>query len=50
VGIAMLKCSAAILKALFLYTNNYIITIPKELYKTQVRKASIFAVNKKVMK
>jgi hypothetical protein len=39
----------AILNALFLYTNSYIVTIPKELYQTHVKKATI-AFNKKVTK
>ncbi len=35
------------LKNAILYTNSYNVTIPKGLYKTHVKKASIFAVNKK---
>ncbi len=47
VGIALLKCSAAVFKKI---KNNFfnsgdIVTIPKVLYKTQAKKVSIFAVN-----
>ncbi len=42
VGILMLQCSTAILKALFLHTSTYIVTIPKELYKTHVKKHQFF--------
>jgi hypothetical protein len=48
VGIAIfLKCSAPMLKVLFSYTNSYIVKIPKELYKTHVKKATFFSVIKK---
>jgi hypothetical protein len=45
-----LKALKKTLKALFLYTNNEIVTFRKELYKTYVKKAEGFAVFKKITK
>jgi hypothetical protein len=38
------------LKRYFLNTRSDIATIPKDLYKTHVKKAAVFGVNKKVKK
>jgi hypothetical protein len=38
------------LKRYILYTSSDIVSIPKDLYKTHVKTASFFAVNKKVTK
>ncbi len=55
-GIAILKCSAATLKALiyikvlFYYTSGEVATIPEELYKSHVKKPNFLLSIKKVTK
>jgi hypothetical protein len=36
--------------AIFLLTSTDLVTIPKDLYKTHIKTAYIFAINKKVIK